>query len=87
MPKQPTWNNDRNSKKKMPYKDKGPFNIITLTGGIIYIVKNLAEVEYRRSELPKKLRLQGYHRLKFGPGLFLNVPHSKQRVIAWQRWK
>lgn len=68
-------------------RKKGPFNIITLTEGTIYIVNNLAEVEYWGSELLKSLRLQDYYRLKFGLGLFFNVPHSKRRVIVWQRWK
>jgi len=68
---------------KRSYKDKDPFNIITLTGGIIYMVKHLADVGYRGSELLKMLRLQGHYGLKFGPGLFLNVPCSKKRAIVW----
>lgn len=54
MPKQPTWNNERNSKKKGHVKSKILLNIIILTGQIVYMVKNLAELEYRGSELDSK---------------------------------
>lgn len=68
------------TKKRSCLRDQDPFDIIALTGGIIYVVKNLAEIHYWGSELLKKLCLQGYCRMKYGPGLALNVAYSHKRV-------